>query len=297
MKRKIIKIDESKCNGCGDCIPACPEGAIQIIDGKARLVSDLFCDGLGACLGTCPTGAISVEEREAEQYDEEKVMERIMEKGENTIRAHLKHLKDHGEQKLYDIAVETLKKHNQSVPELTEKDETAEEGLPSLGCPGAMAQKIKRSENSDSGTDAADTGDVPSRLQHWPVKLRLLNPDAPYLEGSDLTVAADCTAFAFGNFHSRYIRNKVVVTFCPKLDKDISEYVEKLAAVFTRRNIKFVTIVRMEVPCCGGTQKIVEAAMQKADVRLPVQCDIISVDGELKQSESLSEQKVESAVS
>lgn len=300
MKRKIINIDESKCNGCGDCIPACPEGAIQIIDGKARLVSDLFCDGLGACLGTCPTGAISVEEREAEPYDEEKVMKRIMEKGENTIRAHLKHLREHGEEDLFQKALAILKKNNYNNDLVNSFDEDKSTPCSSGGCPGSMARSLRNHPdksrekiNANSENERA----VQSQLATWPVKLRLLNPKASYLKNSDLLVAADCTAFACGGFHAEYLEGRVPVTFCPKLDHDIEEYVEKLTEIFRTQNINSVTVVRMEVPCCGGTQKIVEAAMQKADVSLPVQCDIISVAGELKQSETLSEQKADCAAS
>ena len=293
MRRKVIHIDERKCNGCGNCVPGCPEGAIQIIDGKARLVSDLYCDGLGACIGTCPTGAITIEEREAEPYDESKVMKNIMEKGENTIRAHLKHLKEHGETELYREAVETLQAHGRSVPQIEEEGEEAsadeQKTASAGGCPGALAQRFAaKTEETEQEEEDGSGREETSRLRQWPIKLRLLSPDAPYLDGADLLIAADCTAFACGGFHEKHLKGKVLTTFCPKLDRDVEEYVEKLSEIFARRKINSVSIVRMEVPCCSGTEKIVEAALEKAGVAMPVQRDIVSVRGEVKSSESLS---------
>ena len=175
MKRKIIEIDESKCNGCGKCIPNCPEGALQLIDGKVRLVSDLFCDGLGACIGECPTGAIHVVEREAEPYDETRVMETIVKQGANTIAAHLKHLKSHGEFKLFDIAVDYLKQHGIPVPE-----------LPHAGCPGLAMKRFAAAPNPENVAGGA------SALRQWPIQFKLVNPGAEYFDGADLLVSADC---------------------------------------------------------------------------------------------------------
>ena len=289
MKRKIIHIDEEKCNGCGDCIPACPEGAIQIIDGKARLVSDLFCDGLGACLGTCPTGAISVEEREAEPYDEEKVMKEIMAKGENTIRAHLKHLREHGEVDLLQQALAVLKKNNYNIDIVNRHDEDKADQECTGGCPGSMAQTLREHSNEKADKSSEESGyerTDKSHLATWPVKLRLLNPKASYLKNADLLVAADCTAFASGGFHDEYLKGRVPVTFCPKLDEEIEEYVEKLAEIFRTQSINSVTIVRMEVPCCAGTEKIVESAMNKAGTTTTVRRDIIKTSGTIKHSET-----------
>ena len=270
MKRKIINIDESRCDGCGLCIPDCPEGALQIIDGKARLVSDLFCDGLGACIGTCPKGAIFVEEREAEPYDERRVMrENIVPKGANTIKAHLKHLKDHGETKLLEEALEVLREEGIEVP--------GEEPPPmACGCPGTMAREIERKKS-----DGAARGSVPSRLGQWPVQLRLIQPGAGYFKNSDLLIAADCAPFAYGDFHGRYLDGRSVVVFCPKLDHDVQEYVEKLAELFRVNDLKSITIARMQVPCCGGTEVVVRKALELAGKEIPVKIDVITADGEL----------------
>jgi ferredoxin len=279
MKRQIIKIDESKCDGCGLCIPDCPEGALQIIDNKARLVSDLFCDGLGACIGTCPKGAISTEEREAEAYDEQRVMrENIIPKGKNTIKAHLKHLVDHNETELLKEALEVLRQNGIDDHEMLEgNSQPAPKG--GCGCAGTMAQTIER-EDDDCG--GCSTVDAPSRLRQWPVEMHLISPDAGYFDNSDLLVAADCTAFSYGNFHEDFIKNRSVVIFCPKLDGSNDVYLEKMTALFSRNNIKSVTIARMEVPCCGGTEMIVREAMNRSGKDIPVTVKVISISGEIK---------------
>lgn len=278
MKRQIIQIDEDKCNGCGVCIPDCPEGALQMIDGKARLVSDLFCDGLGACIGTCPQGAISTIEREAEAYNERRVMsENIIPKGENTIKAHLKHLKDHNETEYYQQAVAVLKEHGIGVP----ADEKAAHTACGGGCPGTMARVIERNDQ-DLVDNIPAPGQQPSQLRQWPVELHLLNPDAPYFKNADLLVASDCTAFTYGNFHSDFIKGKALVIFCPKLDNSADVYIDRLAAIFERNNIKSLTVARMEVPCCGGTTMIVEEALKKAGKDIPIKLSIIGIDGSLK---------------
>ena len=268
MKRQIIRIDTNKCTGCGACIPGCPEGALQIIDGKARLVSDLFCDGLGACLGTCPEGAIEVEEREAEPYSEAIVMQNIMAAGENTIKAHLHHLKSHGETKFYTQALEILKANGYNIEDLTTEETMA------CGCSGTNARTIEK-EISNS----TPTGVVNSELRQWPVQLTLLNPAAEYFENCDLLISADCVPYAYGDFHRRFLKGKIVITFCPKLDKDIESYIEKLAQIFTLHTIKNVTIVRMEVPCCGGTEIIVKKALEKAGKIHFVKVYVVSMDG------------------
>lgn len=257
MKRKIIKINEKKCNGCGLCIPDCPEGALQMIDGKARLVSDLFCDGLGACIGTCPVGAIEVEEREAIPYDERRTMEEnIIKAGANTIKAHLKHLKDHGEFGYYNTAIEVLKEKNIDIPQLDEKTEP--QGCPSDGCPGSKPMSFKeiykpkpKSRPQSSVSDSLETipDRQPSELQTWPTQLQLMHPMAGYLKNADLLIAADCAPFAYANFHQDFIKGKVLVNFCPKLDQTIDHYIEKLTLMFKNNDLNSVTIVRMEVPC------------------------------------------------
>jgi len=275
MKRKVIKIDEDKCDGCGLCIPDCPEGALRIIDNKARLISDLFCDGLGACIGTCPKGAISVVIREAEPYDERKVMENIVKQGPNVIKAHLNHLKEHNETDLLNQAQDFLK----------EKKITVQNpGVSFTGCPGAAARDMrgKKDRVSRSTTMNADAGYKPvSALQNWPVQLQLLNPYASYLENADLLVSADCVPFAFANFHQRFLEGKIMITFCPKLDKTINEYIEKLAVIFKENGIKSVSVVHMEVPCCSGTLKIVQKSLEKAKKVIPVNEYTISISGEI----------------
>lgn len=278
MKRNIIKIDEDKCNGCGLCIPNCPEGALQIIDGKARLVSDLFCDGLGACLGHCPLGAIAVEEREAEPYDERRVMENVVKQGPNVIKAHLDHLKDHGEMDFYREAVAFFKENGIQAP--SEKKDNPPHRHASGGCPGAAAMKIER--NADTSSAGTFSQGLPSsQLRNWPVQLQLLNPSAPYLKGADLLVAADCVPFAFAGFHQRFLKDKVVITFCPKLDQTIDQYVQKLAAIFGQQDIGSVSVVHMEVPCCTGTVHIVQKALELAQKVIPVKQYTISINGEI----------------
>ncbi len=271
MKRKIISIDENKCNGCGVCIPDCPEGALQVIDGKARLVSDLYCDGLGACLKACPQDAMKIEEREAEPYDEYKVMENVAAGGVNVIKAHLKHLKSHGEEAFYAQAIDYLNKNNIEVPDFEDK-------LP-CGCPGTMMKDLR--SQKPSTTEETPSVQMNSELTNWPIQLKLLNPAATYLKGADLIIAADCTAFAYANFHKKFLKNKVLTMFCPKLDDEQNIYVDKLAQIFETQDIQSVSIVHMEVPCCGGVESIVRAAMQKVNKNITMKDYTISLQGEL----------------
>jgi ferredoxin len=275
MKRQIIEINEAKCNGCGKCIPNCPEGALQIIDGKARLVSDLFCDGLGACIGECPLGAISVVEREAEAYDEKTVMlENIIPKGANTIKAHLKHLKDHKENKLLQIAIETLRSKGLDAPKLM-----GDRCSPGGGCPGTLAKLLDKRTSERPQTSA---GTITSELRQWPVQLHLVNPMAAYFDNADLLISADCVPYAFGDFHRHYLKGKIVITLCPKLDNSMDVYLEKLTELFKQKEINSVTVVRMEVPCCGGTKMLVRKAVANAGKDLNIKIDIISLNGEIK---------------
>lgn len=272
MKRKIIQIDEEKCNGCGVCIPDCPEGALQMIDGKARLVSDLFCDGLGACIGTCPQGAITIVEREAELYDEKTVMNKnIIPKGTNTIKAHLKHLKDHNETEYYKHACEALTAMGIDIPE---------EVKPlSCGCPGTLAKSIEKKEVSPKAKSIV--GPV-SQLTQWPVELHLLNPAASYFNNADILIAADCTAFSYGNFHNDFIKGRKLIIFCPKLDNSSEAYIEKLTALFTQNEVNSITIAKMEVPCCAGTTAIVQEALKRAGKDVPLTIKTISIDGKIQ---------------
>lgn len=271
MKRDIIKINEEKCTGCGECIPGCPEGALQVIDGKARLISDLFCDGLGACIGTCPQGAIEIEQREAEPYDEYKVMENVAKAGPNVIKAHLKHLYDHGQTEFLNQAINFLKEKNIEVPDY-EEEKTFE-----CGCPGSAMTDL-----SESRVESHIEPQIFSaELRNWPVQLQLLNPNAPYLKNADLLISADCAPFAYANFHQRFLKDKILIILCPKLDKTIDQYVDKLAEIFEKQDIKSISIVHMEVPCCSGIEIIVKRALEKAQKNVIIKDYTISIKGEI----------------
>jgi NAD-dependent dihydropyrimidine dehydrogenase PreA subunit len=274
VKRKIIKINKEKCNGCGACIPNCPEGAIQIIDNKARLISDLFCDGLGACIGHCPENAIAIEEREAEPYDEKKVMENIVKQGENTIKAHLQHLKEHGETEYLKQALDYLKENDFDIDfEKKEKPETVFHG-----CPGSRMLDMR---NKKTSKDFSDNPRPKSELSQWPIQFHLVNPNAPYFKDADLLIVADCVPFAYSNFHSDFLKNKAIIIGCPKLD-DAEFYKEKLTEILKLNEIKTITLVNMEVPCCFGLQNLTEEAIKNSGKIIPLRQTIITIQGEKK---------------
>ena len=295
MIREIVKIDEEKCNGCGLCIPACHEGALQIIDNKAVLISDLMCDGLGACLGHCPEGALTVEKREAEPYNEEKVMLEMISKGKNVVIAHLKHLKDHDEKIFLKQGIDVLWKQKESLNFNPAEVVEAVYGLAPVskefdaplvkasanahfasGCPGSRTLDIQRENNVTNKVE----DDQPSALSQWPVQLHLINPAAGYFTGCDLLIAADCVAFAMGNFHSKYLNNKKLVIACPKLDSGHEIYIEKIRKLIDVARVNTITIMRMEVPCCGGLLQMVKMAKQTTSVNVPVKEIVISISGE-----------------
>ena len=233
MIRRIIHIDEEKCNGCGACAAACHESAIGMVDGKAKLLRDDYCDGLGDCLPACPTGAITFVEREAAAYDEEAVLANQRKKaGENKSAHHM-----------------------------------------SGGCPGSRMRQMKRD------TTAPTENKMESQLQQWPVQIKLVPTQAPYFEGAKLLIAADCTAYAYANFHQDFIRGKVVLVGCPKLDS--VDYSEKLEEIIQSHNISSMTVVRMEVPCCGGLEMAAKKALQNSGKFIPWQVVTISVDGKI----------------
>lgn len=271
MKRDIIKINEEKCTGCGECIPGCPEGALQVIDGKVRLISDLFCDGLGACIGNCAKGAIEVEQREAEPYNEYKVMKNVIKAGPNVIKAHLKHLNDHGQKEFLNQAIDFLEEKNIEVPDYKE------EKTFQCSCPGSMA--IDLSEDKVGNKEEPQI--LGAELKNWPVQLQLLNPSAPYLNNADLLISADCAPFAYANFHKRFLKGKVLIILCPKLDKTIDQYVDKLTEIFKTQNIKSISIVHMEVPCCSGIEVIVKRALEKAQKNIIIKEYTIAINGEI----------------
>jgi len=279
VKRKIIKIDNNKCNGCGLCIPNCAEGALQIIDGKARLISDLFCDGLGACIGHCPQGAISFETREADKYNEIKVLEtNIIPAGKNTIIAHLKHLLDHNEKELYGKAITFLKSKGIDIDE-----DLKMENRKFQGCPGSIQKSFEKIKDTDENENTIDQ--ISSELSHWPVQLHLVLPDAQYFRNKDIVIAADCSAYSYGNFHQKFLKNKSLVIACPKLDSGLETYVEKIITMIEVALINTITIVRMQVPCCGGLTTIVNKAISKCNRKVPVKEIIISINGEIIKEE------------
>jgi len=280
MKRTIIKIDENKCTGCGLCIPNCPEGAIQIIDGKARLVSDLMCDGLGACLGHCPEGAISQEEREADAYDERKVMENIVKAGPNTIKAHLDHLRGHGQTGYLQQALDFLKEKNIPIPDTKEVD-VAHAHFE--GCPGARTMAF--SEQREDNAAEALAGKRPSALTHWPVQMHLISPAAPHYQGADLLLAADCVAYSLGDFHKDYLKGKTLAIACPKLDEGQDVYVEKLKALIDEAKINTLTVMIMQVPCCGGLLHLAQTAAAQCKRKVPVKSVVVSLRGEILQED------------
>jgi NAD-dependent dihydropyrimidine dehydrogenase PreA subunit len=301
MKRDILKIDDEKCNGCGLCVPNCHEGALQVIDGKVRLVSELMCDGLGACIGHCPEGAITIETREAEPYNEIRVMEQMAGKGKNTIMAHLKHLKDHGETGFLKDGVTWLRENRDKLS--FSPDEVIHEvhnhgkmssghahvhphpdgkGNEGGGCPGSRAMIIGNPE--DSGVRMSGN-DQPSELRQWPVQMHLINANAPYFRESDLLLAADCAAFSMGNFHSKFLKGKSLGIACPKLDSGLDVYVEKITALIEIAKVNTITVMMMEVPCCGGLLQMTKAAMAKASRKVPLKMMIVGIQGNILKEE------------
>ena len=258
MKRQIIRIDGEKCNGCGACVSACHEGAIGLVDGKAQLLRDDYCDGLGNCLPACPTGAITFEEREAEAYDEEAVKAKQAAAQGASHGAHNAH----------------------GMPQHAG-------GHAFGGCPGSRAQMFARrpaEQSSEQGAaqSASDAGanneaSAGSQLRQWPVQIKLVPVNAPYFDGADLLVAADCAAYAYASFHQDFIKGKITIIGCPKLDE--GDYTEKLTAIIAENNIKSLTIVRMEVPCCGGLSHAATEALRASGKFIPWQVVTISTDG------------------
>ncbi len=282
-KRKIIRVDEEKCTGCAECIPNCPEGALQVIDGKARLISDLFCDGLGACVGHCPEGAMTVEERAAEPYDEARVMANIVKAGPNTIAAHLKHLKDHSACEYYNEALAYIKQNNIPNPNRTEvrshkAKAKSQNGEPKLacGCPGSAVRE-RNPQSAISNLQSAMEA-RPSRLRNWPIQLTLIPVSAPYLKNADLLISADCVGSSHPNFHDELVQKKVLLIGCPKLD-DADAYQGKLTRMFTESTPKSVTCAHMTVPCCSGLVQLTKQAIADSGKTIPFAEVTIDVNG------------------
>jgi len=248
VTRKIIEIDEERCDGCGLCVPSCAEGAIQIVDGKARLVADKFCDGLGACLGECPNDALRIVERDADDFDEEVVEER------------LKHLRP---------------------------AQKAEETSLPCGCPSAQVRSLEPQRAAQPAARKLKASRSASALSHWPVQIRLVPATAPFLKGADVLVLADCVPVAYPDLHQDLLPGKVVLVGCPKLD-DTESYVEKFAEIFEKAGIRSVTVAMMEVPCCHGMSVIVRKALKKSGASIPVEEVVITVRGEAQEGERRS---------
>jgi ferredoxin len=274
MKRSIVHINEDKCNGCGLCIPACHEGAIRLVNGKARLAEDALCDGLGACLGECPQGAITIEERAADSYDEVKALDNIMAQGPEAVRAHLKHLADHGQHEYLAVARSYLKEKEAGMPREKEHTKTM-----ACGCPGSMERDFRRDKKTASAGESVAFRET--ALEQWPVQLKLLNPRAPFFAGRELVVSADCVPFTYGNFHQKFLKGKSLAVFCPKLDDDLEGYVEKLAEIIRSNDIPSATAVKMEVPCCGGTLKMLEEAVRRSGRNIIIKEYTVSLQGEI----------------
>jgi NAD-dependent dihydropyrimidine dehydrogenase PreA subunit len=245
MRRKIIRIDEDRCNGCGVCVDACAEGALEVIDGKARLVGEIYCDGIGACLSGCPTGALTIDERDAEGFDP-KAVDQLLATKRPGGNGKAEHASAHG------------------------------------GCPGSRLQAFA----PPAAAGPAEAGAAPSQLGNWPVQLHLLSPAAPYLDGADLLIAADCVAFALGSFHRDLLSGRVLAIGCPKLD-DGEAYVEKLATIFAERDICSVTVAIMEVPCCRGLMAIVSRALARSGKEIPTESVRVGIRGEILETITL----------
>ncbi len=234
MRRNIIRIDESKCNGCGECIPDCPEGALKIVDGKAKLVSESLCDGLGACVGNCPQGALTVEKREAAEFDEEKAQQNIEEN-----------------------------EHCRS------------------GCPGAMMMDMSEEKDEREDLSGQEFEESKSFLRQWPIQLKLVMPTAPQFKNADLLIAADCVAFSYGAFHQNFLKGKVPVIFCPKLDRAFDAYSEKLSEIISLNDLNSIEVVRMEVPCCSGAVMIANEAVKRSGKKIKIKEHVVSLKGEI----------------
>lgn len=254
VKRNIIKINEELCNGCGLCAKGCHEGALQIIDGKARLISELYCDGLGACIGDCPMNAISVEEKEVEAYDEIAVIKRIIPKGDKVLEAHLQHLKNHGEMNLLQQGIQYLKDNDIPVPALSQPQPQNVIPVSQLSAFKPMSVSI-----------------------NWPVQLHLINPQSGVFNNADLLLVADCVAYANPKLYSELLIGKKLAIACPKLDVNKESYVNKLIQMIDDSKINSLTVAIMEVPCCGGLIRLVEMAMEKATRKIPMTKVVVKI--------------------
>jgi ferredoxin len=248
IKRKIIEIDEDLCTGCGQCVVDCAESALEVIDGKAKVVNEVFCDGLGACMEGCPTGALTIIEREAPEFSEE------------AVEKHLESQKN--------------KEQNKHIA-------TEEPGHVPCGCPSSQAMSFDVSGIEESGS----TGKVTTQLRQWPVQMHLISPMAPYYQGADVILAADCTAFSYGGFHPEFLKGKAIAIACPKLDQGQESYIEKIKGLIDDAKINTLTVVIMEVPCCGGLLRLAQEGAKKATRKVPIKYVVVGIKGDVLKEE------------
>jgi Pyruvate/2-oxoacid:ferredoxin oxidoreductase delta subunit len=249
--RDMVEIDEDLCDGCGDCVTACAEGAIAIVDGKARLVSDIYCDGLGVCLGHCPQGAITVVRREAVGFDEE------------AVARHL----------------EKIRPDSTAVPSPVQAFPIHSQSPAGGGCPSSRPQMLSPKPSSNTPSEA-----VESQLRHWPIQLHLVPPTAPFFQKAEVLLAADCVPFAVPDFHQRFLAGRALAIACPKLDSNQEIYLQKLVAMIDEAEISSLTVMVMEVPCCGGLVRLAQEGLQRAQRTVPVECVVVGTGGQILQS-------------
>lgn len=274
MVRQIIHIDEEKCNGCGICATACHEGAIDIVDGKAKLTREHFCDGFGDCLPECPTGAISFEDREAPAYDEAAV-------------EAAKQEREAARKSQQNLSIDDMDGEDAFRQAMALSFVSGVPGARPTGCPGSMLRNLEAERagrgqnvsNRQEETPSSAASYIPSELNNWPVQIKLLPERAPFYQGAHLLIAADCTAYAYGNFHQKFVKDHVVLIGCPKLD-DV-DYTDKLMHIIRDNNIQSISLVRMQVPCCGGLQRAAEMALRESGKDMPLTITIVTPDGHL----------------
>jgi ferredoxin len=285
MKRKIIQINEERCNGCGLCTQVCAEAALEVVNGKATLVKDFYCDGMGACLDVCPVGALAVVEKESEAYNVDKTVEHV----EKTLgKEAVKNV--HGYEGEDECCADGCCSDD-CCGDIEDEVELIEDIIMSSkgcggGCSGGAIKDLSHKHGESGGGCCASGGGCgghgssnTSELSQWPIQLHLVTPTAPYFENADIVISADCAPFAFANFHERFLKGKKLIIFCPKLDEGQDSYIDKLTELFKTQNIKSVTIVRMEVPCCGGVERIVEEALNRSGVNVLIKEYILSLEG------------------
>lgn len=288
MERQIIRIDQAKCDGCGRCCTGCPEGAIQLIDGKAHLVSEINCDGLGACIGECPRGAITVERRDAAPYDELATLERILPQGTSTLAAHLAHLHRHGQREFLQQALEYLRARRIPAPDYLERPAPGQ-------CPGSAARMLHhgqaRSAAQPREGSAQPSEGLVSQLGQWPIQLHLISPLNPVFRGADLLLAADCTAFALPDFNQAWLPGRRLLVACPKLDHGQELYLEKLKTLLEQGGVRSLTVMIMEVPCCSGLLRLAQMAAEQSHRAVPIQVVVVGLEGEIRQQGWLTQRE------